>query len=260
MVGRHAFAFGTLTFQGRAAKLAYGCDTVDGSEILHHLGCPKYWFYTIKTFLRCIPSGADFFFPSTVFFLVTALRIIGSRNWWFGDPRTLLYRFKPLYRRVQWFLGWLISNFDMIAAWRSEPKGHPLAFAFARWWRDTWVQITHFVFANFFFEGVELNTKGGSCFTSQYVIIWLPGHSMWPNFIPDRWRSLNHPKKVTKNCQVHDQFFWITPSGPGWSFKMIFFHTSGRPNGSHLCYETVLVPLMFILCMNTWHIVFRFNK
>ena len=33
------------------------------------------------------------------------LRIMGSQNWWFGDPRTLLYRVKPLYRRVQWFLG-----------------------------------------------------------------------------------------------------------------------------------------------------------
>ena len=34
-----------------------------------------------------------------------ALRIMGSQNWWFGDPRALLYRFKPLYRRIQWFLG-----------------------------------------------------------------------------------------------------------------------------------------------------------
>ena len=30
---------------------------------------------------------------------------MGSQNWWFGDPRTLLYRVKPLHRRVQWFLG-----------------------------------------------------------------------------------------------------------------------------------------------------------
>ena len=34
-----------------------------------------------------------------------SLRIMGSQNWWFGDPRTLLYRVKPLHRRVQWFLG-----------------------------------------------------------------------------------------------------------------------------------------------------------
>ena len=30
---------------------------------------------------------------------------MGCQNWWFGDPRTLLYRVQPLYRRVQWFLG-----------------------------------------------------------------------------------------------------------------------------------------------------------
>ena len=30
-----------------------------------------------------------------------ALRIMGSQNWWFGDPRALLYRVKPLKRRVQ---------------------------------------------------------------------------------------------------------------------------------------------------------------
>ena len=39
-----------------------------------------------------------------------ALRIMGSQNWWFGDPRTLLYRVKPLYRRVQWFLGRVSSS------------------------------------------------------------------------------------------------------------------------------------------------------
>ena len=33
------------------------------------------------------------------------LRIMGSQNWLFGDPRPLLYTSKPLYRRVQWFLG-----------------------------------------------------------------------------------------------------------------------------------------------------------
>jgi len=29
------------------------------------------------------------------------LEILGSQNWYFGDPRTLLYTFKPFYRRVQ---------------------------------------------------------------------------------------------------------------------------------------------------------------
>ena len=33
------------------------------------------------------------------------LRIMGSQNWWFGDPRPLLYTSKPLYSWVQWFLG-----------------------------------------------------------------------------------------------------------------------------------------------------------
>ena len=43
------------------------------------------------------------------------LRIMGSQNWWFGDPKPLLYTSKPLHRRVQWFLGeknkiWLRSH------------------------------------------------------------------------------------------------------------------------------------------------------
>ena len=33
------------------------------------------------------------------------LRIMGSQNWWFGDPRTLLYRVQPVDRRVHRFLG-----------------------------------------------------------------------------------------------------------------------------------------------------------
>ena len=33
---------------------------------------------------------------------VITLRIMGSQNWWFGDPRTLRKnRVKPLYRRLQ---------------------------------------------------------------------------------------------------------------------------------------------------------------
>lgn len=38
------------------------------------------------------------------------LKIMGSQNWWFGDVRNLLYRLKPLSRRVQWFLGKLNFN------------------------------------------------------------------------------------------------------------------------------------------------------
>ena len=33
---------------------------------------------------------------------------MGSQKWWFGDPRNLLYRVKPLHTRVQWFLGKLL--------------------------------------------------------------------------------------------------------------------------------------------------------
>ena len=34
-----------------------------------------------------------------------SLRIMGSQNWWFPDPKPLLYTSKPLYSRIQWFLG-----------------------------------------------------------------------------------------------------------------------------------------------------------
>ena len=43
------------------------------------------------------------------------LRIMGSQKWWFGDPKTLLYRFKSLYRRVQWFLGTLPIKQDTLS-------------------------------------------------------------------------------------------------------------------------------------------------
>ena len=39
---------------------------------------------------------------------LTSLRIMESQNWWFGDPRPLLYTSKPLYSRDQWFLGFPI--------------------------------------------------------------------------------------------------------------------------------------------------------
>ena len=38
----------------------------------------------------------------------TALRLMGSENWWFGDPKTMLYTSQPLYSRVQWFSGWRV--------------------------------------------------------------------------------------------------------------------------------------------------------
>ena len=46
-----------------------------------------------------------------------ALRLMGSQHWWFGDPRTLLYRVKPLFRRVQSFIEvvyfWEICHWDV---------------------------------------------------------------------------------------------------------------------------------------------------
>ena len=79
------------------------------------------------------------------------LRIMGSQNKWFGDPRTLLYTSihiqTPLFWRVQWFLGCIYiyiavaRYFDFFTWWRStrpvwlgdeEPvprrRSHPLEF------------------------------------------------------------------------------------------------------------------------------------
>ena len=36
-----------------------------------------------------------------LYIYIYTLRIMGSQNWWFGDQRDLLYRFKPHQRRVQ---------------------------------------------------------------------------------------------------------------------------------------------------------------
>ena len=60
--------------------------------------------------LRCWSGNFESESPNVIdawksFCLIHTLRIMGSQNWWFGDPRTLLYRVKPLYKRVQWFLG-----------------------------------------------------------------------------------------------------------------------------------------------------------
>ena len=49
------------------------------------------------------------------------LNIMGSQSWWFGDPRTLLYRVKPLHRRVQWFLGNIISGLGPDLARKIKP-------------------------------------------------------------------------------------------------------------------------------------------
>ncbi len=71
--------------------------------------------------------------------LVSALRIMGSQNWWFGDPRTLLYRFKPLYTRVQWFLGRVLTTSQVvIARFRNHQRcmSHPESNKISNLFRD----------------------------------------------------------------------------------------------------------------------------
>ena len=63
--------------------------------------------------------------PKQRFPAISPLGIMGSRNWWFGDPRTLLYRVKPLYRRVQWFSGIydiciILMKFCVFFFWRED--------------------------------------------------------------------------------------------------------------------------------------------
>ena len=43
-----------------------------------------------------------------------ALRIMGSQNWWFGDPRTLLTGSSPSFWRVQWFLGGFYFRYHVV--------------------------------------------------------------------------------------------------------------------------------------------------
>ena len=40
---------------------------------------------------------------------------MASQDWWFGDPRPLLYTSETLYSRVQWFLGNMIWYDDCIS-------------------------------------------------------------------------------------------------------------------------------------------------
>ncbi len=74
---------------------------------------------------------------------IQALRIMGSQNWWLGDPRTLLYRFKSFYRRVQWFLGglgigvWFAQSLaEMIVNIRWHSPGLPKSSSHTLWGCD----------------------------------------------------------------------------------------------------------------------------
>ena len=49
---------------------------------------------------------------------------MGSQNWWFGDPRTLLYTSKPLYRRyIQFriFISWISLGYCS-CVWKALPR------------------------------------------------------------------------------------------------------------------------------------------
>ncbi len=60
------------------------------------------------------------------------LRIMGSQNWWFGDPRPLLYTSKPLYSRVQWFLGYKWNYFISPVFFPGPPEPEPTSISRVR--------------------------------------------------------------------------------------------------------------------------------
>ena len=47
------------------------------------------------SFMKCFSEAKKQ--PKTKLTNQPALRIMGSQNWWFGDPRPLLYTSKPLF-------------------------------------------------------------------------------------------------------------------------------------------------------------------
>ena len=53
----------------------------------------------------------------------STLRIMGSQNWWFPDPRPLLYTSKPLYSRIQWFWGQFVFPLTVGVTWDSPMFG-----------------------------------------------------------------------------------------------------------------------------------------
>ena len=73
-------------------------------------GVKSSWEMNSKLRFQAHPScatgpGNQFLVGHFLITKATPLRIMGSQNWWFGDPRPLLYTSKTLYSRVQWFLG-----------------------------------------------------------------------------------------------------------------------------------------------------------
>ena len=76
----------------------------------------------------------------------TSLRIMGSQNWWFGDPRPLLCTSKPLYRRVQWFLP--IVHFNPLQHFLKSLVPYHWKYLFCRSKLDKLVLVFIFPWAN----------------------------------------------------------------------------------------------------------------
>ena len=136
-------------------------------------------------------------------------RIMGSQSWWFGDPRTLLYRVNPLHRRVQWFLG----------------LGEILYFCYPRWesrnslgiwcerqgvrWSQLDIERCQFFQRNKFANGENKQR------THQFFLIksrsrwWIKSMVMWvvPEVYPMKWLvpgdflGGDAERKVNKICE-----------------------------------------------------------
>ena len=106
------------------------------------------------------------------------LRIMGSQNWWFGDPRPLLYTSKPLHSRIQWFFGlpFLVKQHPysmLFFALHHRPGGQPPkkkravlrpAFAyFALQWRSILTLIGVIVFKFYLLTGKIFGCQKNNC-------------------------------------------------------------------------------------------------
>ena len=98
--------------------------------------CP--WMATIKA-LSSWWFSTDFLISILGKWSNLTIRITGSQNRWFGDPRPLLYTSKALYRRVQWFLGYLVystpfENWWQIGGKNSTPFENLSSVVFGCFW------------------------------------------------------------------------------------------------------------------------------
>ena len=141
----------------------------------------------------------------------TSLRIMGSQNWWFGDPRTLLYRVKPVYRRVQWFLGftdWHKGNCDTELRFPWNPFGKK---SYRRPWKLN----------GFSKKDVdEINPEGklktrvfSGKITPRTVVGIIWRHSCWRSFFVKILKHWNLRSKMTLKQMMMDihRFLAISP-------------------------------------------------